>query len=55
MVEADATVCLTLSGAMSPVTVAGTLTQVLAEVLAGAAFLVIPSDDDIVAMGVRSM
>ena len=28
-----------LSGAMSPVTVAGTLTQVLAEVLAGAAFV----------------
>ena len=27
-----------LSGAMSPVTVAGTLTQILAEVLAGAAF-----------------
>ena len=27
-----------LAGAMSPVTVAGTLTQVLAEVLAGAAF-----------------
>ena len=28
-----------LSGAMSPVTVAGTLTQVLAEVLAGVSFL----------------
>src|SRR5690606_38158673 len=27
-----------LAGAMSPVTVAGTLTQILAEVLAGAAF-----------------